>query len=85
MKFLCLAFCAIALYTAEAADTVEVTNKVYFDVSIGGVPQGRIEIGLFGKVVPKTTENFVKLSTGEKGFGFKSEFRAVKKKRTSEC
>jgi hypothetical protein len=35
-----------------------ITNKVYFDVSIGGKPAGRVVMGLFGKTVPKTAENF---------------------------
>lgn len=31
-----------------------ITNKVFFDIKIGDEEVGRIEIGLYGKTVPKT-------------------------------
>merc|ERR1712159_814651 len=42
---------------------------VFFDMTIGGAPAGRIEMTLRADVVPKTAENFRSLCTGEKGMG----------------
>merc|ERR1712127_1182015 len=55
-----------------------VTDKVFFDMTMGGEDIGTIEIGLFGKTVPKTVENFYTLAAGTKGFGFAgSKFHRV--------
>jgi peptidylprolyl isomerase len=43
--------------------------RVFFDITIGGQPAGRLVFQLFADVVPMTAENFRALCTGEKGVG----------------
>ncbi|EPQ15276.1 Peptidyl-prolyl cis-trans isomerase A [Myotis brandtii] len=46
-----------------------VNPTVFSDID--GDPLGRVSFQLFADKVPKTAENFVALSTGGKGFGYK--------------
>lgn len=43
-------------------------TTVFFDISVGGEPQGRVRMNLYDNPdIEKTTENFRALCTGEKG------------------
>lgn len=72
MRVLNLLFFASAalVSAAEAPRGPKITNKVYFDVEHAGKPMGRIVMGLYGRTVPKTAENFRSLVTGERGIGY---------------
>ena len=59
---------------AERSEANKAADKVFLDVSIDGVPAGRIIIKLFFDLVPRTCDNFKSLCTGEKGVG-KSGYR----------
>ncbi|KAJ2248822.1 Peptidyl-prolyl cis-trans isomerase B [Coemansia sp. RSA 455] len=70
--FVVLAMMALSARLVEAARGPVVTNKVYFDMKQGDKDLGRIVIGLFGKTVPRTANNFLELSTStDKNFGYK--------------
>ena len=45
----------------------EVTKKAFFDITIKGKAVGRIVIGLYGKVAPKTVDSFLALVKGDNG------------------
>lgn len=45
------------------------TDCLFFDINIGGVPVGRIIFKLYSDIAPRTCYNFKCLCTGEKGIG----------------
>lgn len=47
------------------AETQEANPIVFFDITLGGEPLGRIKMELFKDVVPRTAENFRSFCTGE--------------------
>ena len=46
-----------------------VRKRCFFDIAINEVPAGRVIFELYDDIVPKTTENFRALCTGEMGTG----------------
>ncbi len=56
----------------------DITDTVFFDITIDGEPAGRIEMGLYGSTTPLTCDNFKQLCTGAPGFGYKgSSFHRI--------
>lgn len=59
-------------------DLPKVTNKVYLDVKFGNYKTKRMVIGLFGDVMPKTTENFLSLcSNGDVSYAGTTFYRVI--------
>lgn len=65
--FIIFAFSTSKLVDEKTEEEPEITHRVFLDIDIDKQRLGRIVIGLYGQVVPKTVENFRALCTGEKG------------------
>lgn len=52
---------ARAAYIDPSIDPPQVTKRVYLDVLIGGKDEGRLVIGLYGNLMPRTVDNFATL------------------------
>ena len=50
--------------TSETAHQATITQTCFFDITIDGTAVGRIQIGLYGDVLPKTVKNFVTICKG---------------------
>ena len=68
MRVIALLF-TVFVSTMAGETLSEVTEKVFFDITIDGNAVGRIVFGLFGNVVPKTARNFATLCDGSAGVG----------------
>ena len=53
------------LIASRKCDQAIVTSEAALDIAFGQRPVGRIVIGLFGQVVPKTVRNFEALANHE--------------------
>ena len=67
MKLFSLISTLVAVAIADTLDTV--TQKVYFDITVGDKEAGRVVFGMFGDTVPKTAKNFATLADGSAGQG----------------
>jgi len=65
-----LIFSLLPFETESKGEGPKVTHKVSFDITIGGEAVGTIEVGLFGKTVPKTVKNFYELAQKTKPEGY---------------
>lgn len=78
---LLVSLCSLVIASSSTSDSKKgpkVTVVAWFHVKVGDEPPARIEIGLFGKTVPKTVENFVELTKRPEKEGYKnSKFHRV--------
>ncbi|GJQ85530.1 putative PPIases [Trypoxylus dichotomus] len=78
LALLAIVLCSIQFSLCDDKKGPKVTEKVSFEITIGDEAAGRVEIGLFGKTVPKTVKNFAELCQKPVGEGYKgSKFHRV--------
>jgi hypothetical protein len=58
---------ATACVGAKVGKRPTITHRVFMDLTVDDVNVGRVVYGLFGKITPKTAENFRAMCTGELG------------------
>merc|ERR1711936_295416 len=74
---LSIAFLIFSLLPSESDSQgtgPKVTHTVTFSIDIGGQRVGDVKIGLFGKTVPKTVDNFYQLAQAEQPEGYAGSF-----------
>ncbi|XP_043794771.1 peptidyl-prolyl cis-trans isomerase A2-like isoform X1 [Apis laboriosa] len=82
MKILLAIACLVGLVATFEKNNLTVVDQVYLDIMIDDHPVGRIVIGLFSDIVPKTTKNFLTLATtgiGGKTYKHSTFHRVIKK------
>jgi hypothetical protein len=59
--------------------TLEVTNRAFLELAVGGTSLGTISIDLYGKVAPATVNNFIGLCRGSNDVSYRgsSVFRVI--------
>lgn len=73
---LILSYCCLVIASSSTSSDSKkgpkVTVVAWFDIKVGDENPARIEVGLFGKTVPKTVENFVELTKKPEKEGYKN-------------